>query len=102
MPAYNFAEVYIGLGDKEQALALLEKAYADRSMALTFVTADQEFDSLHSVPRFRDLASHIGLFTANPTGAKSDASNAAAAVSDAGLPSPSKPRRNAQSRLTWQ
>ena len=71
VPAYNFAEVYIGLGDKEQALALLEKAYADRSMALTFVTADQEFDSLHSVPRFRNLASHIGLFTANPTGATS-------------------------------
>jgi eukaryotic-like serine/threonine-protein kinase len=61
VPAYNFAEVYIGLGDKDQALAMLEKAYADRSMALTFVTADQEFDSLHSDPRFRDLVRHIGL-----------------------------------------
>jgi len=61
VPAYNFAEVYIGLGNKEQALAMLEKAYADRSMALTFVTADQEFDSLHSDPRFRDLVRHIGL-----------------------------------------
>jgi len=61
VPAYNFAEVYIGLGDKEQALARLEKAYADRSMALTFVTADQEFDSLHSAPRFKDLARRIGL-----------------------------------------
>jgi len=61
VPAYNFAEVYIGLGNKEQALAMLEKAYADRSMALTFVTADQEFDSLRSDPRFRDLVRHIGL-----------------------------------------
>ena len=61
VPAYNFAEVYIGLGNKEQALTMLEKAYADRSMALTFVTADQEFDSLHSDPRFRDLTRHIGL-----------------------------------------
>jgi eukaryotic-like serine/threonine-protein kinase len=61
VPAYNFAEVYIGLGDKEQALALLEKAYADRSMALTFIIADQEFDGLHSDPRFRDLARRIGL-----------------------------------------
>jgi serine/threonine protein kinase/Flp pilus assembly protein TadD len=61
VPAYNFAEVYIGLGDKEQALALLEKAYADRSMALTFITADQEFDSLHSDPRFQDLRRRVGL-----------------------------------------
>jgi len=61
VPAYNFAEVYIGLGNKEQALTMLEKSYADRSMALTFVTADQEFDSLHSDPRFRDLVRHIGL-----------------------------------------
>jgi eukaryotic-like serine/threonine-protein kinase len=61
VPAYNVAEVYIGLGDKDKALAMLEKAYADRSMALTFVTADQEFASLHSDPRFRDLVRHIGL-----------------------------------------
>lgn len=74
VPAYNFAEVYIGLGDKEQALAMLEKSYADRSMALTFVAADPEFDSLRSAPRFRDLARHLGLFTANPMPAKSDLS----------------------------
>jgi hypothetical protein len=61
VPAYNFAEVYIGLADKEQALALLEKAYADRSMALTFITADQEFDSLHSDARFQDLRRKVGL-----------------------------------------
>ncbi|MGA2415674.1 MAG: protein kinase [Candidatus Sulfotelmatobacter sp.] len=74
VPAYNFAEVYVGLGDKEQALRMLEQAYRDRSMALTFVTADQEFDGLHSAPRFKDLARHIGLLPAKVTGAKSDAS----------------------------
>ncbi len=73
VPAYNFAEVYIGLGDKEHALAMLEKAYADRSMLLTFVAADQEFDSLHSSPRFRDLARRIGLSIPKSAGAKSDA-----------------------------
>jgi len=61
VPAYNFAEVYVGLGDKERALAKLEKAYADRSMLLTFVGADQEFDSLHSAPRYADLLRQIGL-----------------------------------------
>jgi hypothetical protein len=59
---------------------MLERAYADRSMPLTFLTADHEFDSLHSVPRFKDLARRIGLFTVNPTGAKSDAPNGAAAA----------------------
>jgi TolB-like protein/DNA-binding winged helix-turn-helix (wHTH) protein/Flp pilus assembly protein TadD len=61
VPAYNLAEIYIGLGDKEQALALLEKAYADRSMLLTFLKVDPEFDSLHSDRRFKDLLRRIGL-----------------------------------------
>jgi serine/threonine protein kinase/Flp pilus assembly protein TadD len=61
VPAYNFAEVYIGLGDKEQALAMLEKAYADRSMLLTFLTGDQEFDSLHSDQRYASLLRRMGL-----------------------------------------
>jgi eukaryotic-like serine/threonine-protein kinase len=61
VPAYNFAEIYIGLGDKDQAMALLEKAYADRSMLLTFLKADPEFNSLRSDPRFKDLLRRIGL-----------------------------------------
>ncbi|MBI2678876.1 MAG: protein kinase [Candidatus Koribacter versatilis] len=61
VPAYNFAEVYIGLGDKENALAALEQAYADRSMAMTFVTTDARFDSLRSDPRFQALLHRIGL-----------------------------------------
>jgi tetratricopeptide (TPR) repeat protein len=61
VPAYNFAEIYIGLGDKEQALALLERAYADRSMLLTFLKVDPKFDSLRSDPRFKDLLRRVGL-----------------------------------------
>jgi hypothetical protein len=61
VPPFNFAEVYIGLGEKEQALAALEKAYAERSMMLTFVGSDPEFDSLHEEPRFRNLLSRMGL-----------------------------------------
>ena len=61
VPAYNFAEIYVGLGDKEQALAFLEKAYADRSMLLTFLKVDPEFDSLRSDPRFKDLVRRVGL-----------------------------------------
>jgi eukaryotic-like serine/threonine-protein kinase len=61
VPAYNFAEIYIGLGDKEQALASLEKACADRSMLLTFLKVDPELDGLHSDPRFKDLLRRVGL-----------------------------------------
>jgi tetratricopeptide (TPR) repeat protein len=61
VPAYNFAELYIGLGEKEQALAMLEKAHADRSMLLTFLMDDHEFESLHSAPRFVNVARDIGL-----------------------------------------
>jgi len=61
VPAYGFAVIYIGLGDKEQALASLEKAFADRSMLMTFIKVDPELDSLHSDPRFKDLVRRAGL-----------------------------------------
>jgi serine/threonine-protein kinase len=61
VPAYGIAEVHVGLGDEAQALASLEKAYADRSMLLTFLKVDPEFDSLHSNPGFKDLLRRIGL-----------------------------------------
>ena len=62
VPPYVLAEVYIGLGDKQQALAMLEKAYADRSMFLpTYLKVDPELDSLHADPRFKDLVRRIGL-----------------------------------------
>src|SRR5262249_27110020 len=61
VPAYNFAEVHIGMGHKEQALTMLEKAYADRSMLLTFLMCDPEFDGLHSTPRFKEVIRGVGL-----------------------------------------
>jgi eukaryotic-like serine/threonine-protein kinase len=61
VPAYNLAEVYIGLGQKEQALASLEKAYADRSMMMTFVKTDFQLDSLRAEPRFHALLDKMGL-----------------------------------------
>jgi len=40
---------------------MLEKACADRSMMLTLLTSDHEFDSLHSTSRFKDVVRRIGL-----------------------------------------
>lgn len=58
---YNFARIYEGLGEKDQAFAWLEKAYAERDSNITLLKVDSEFDSLHSDPRFTELLRRIGL-----------------------------------------
>ena len=57
----ELAVLYIGLGDKEGAIASLEKAYAARDLQLEFLKVDQHYDSLHTDPRFQDLMRRVGL-----------------------------------------
>ncbi len=61
VPAYNIAAAHAMRGEKAQALALLDKAYEDRSMMLTFLKADPQLDSLRAEPRFKDLVRRMGL-----------------------------------------
>jgi len=61
VPSHHFAWVYIGLGDKDQAFAWLEKAYEERSSYLTWLKVDPVFDPLRSDPRFADLMRRVGL-----------------------------------------
>jgi tetratricopeptide (TPR) repeat protein len=61
VPALSFAQIYAGLGDNEQALAWLEKAYNERSVWITFSKVDPRFDPLRSDPRFQDLQRRIGF-----------------------------------------
>jgi eukaryotic-like serine/threonine-protein kinase len=56
---YNLATVYTGLGQKEQALASLEKAYAEHSMLLRNVGVDPELESLRSEPRYAAVKSKV-------------------------------------------
>jgi TolB-like protein/DNA-binding winged helix-turn-helix (wHTH) protein/Tfp pilus assembly protein PilF len=56
-----FTFVYIGLGDKEQAFAWLEKAYQERSNHLAFFKVSPVVDRLRSDPRFAELLKRIGL-----------------------------------------
>jgi serine/threonine protein kinase/tetratricopeptide (TPR) repeat protein len=59
---YNFAAIYAGLGDKDQAFAWLDRAYADRSGFLAFYfKTDAHMDSLRSDPRFAELLRRVGL-----------------------------------------
>jgi len=57
----SIAAIYAGLGDKNQAFAWLEKAYADRSAWLVNLKVDPFFASLAGDPRFADLLRRVGL-----------------------------------------
>ncbi|HMZ79453.1 MAG TPA: winged helix-turn-helix domain-containing protein [Acidobacteriota bacterium] len=60
-PPEEIAKVYIGLGEKDQALVWLEKAFEKRSDHLVFVKVDPVWDSLRADPRFTSLMQRIGL-----------------------------------------
>ena len=53
--------LYAALGEREQAFASLEKAYAAHDLQLQFLGVDASFDSLRSDPRFQDLMRRVGL-----------------------------------------
>jgi hypothetical protein len=57
----GIATVYAGLGEKEEALAWLEKAYEARSDFIVFIKVDPAWDDLRSDPRFQDVLRRIGL-----------------------------------------
>jgi serine/threonine protein kinase/tetratricopeptide (TPR) repeat protein len=59
--SYQFAVVYLGLGQNERALAALEEAYSERSTLLGYLKMDPRFDPLRSDARFQSLLTRIHL-----------------------------------------
>ena len=58
--AYSFALVYIGLGEKDEALRWLEKSYDDRAGSdVGWIRVDPLLDPLRGDPRFEALAEKI-------------------------------------------
>ncbi len=57
---FSFAMVHTALGDKDEAIAWLEKAYADRSPTIIWLKMEPLFDPLRTDPRFLDLLRRIG------------------------------------------
>jgi Tfp pilus assembly protein PilF len=55
------ADIYLGLGEREQAFAMLQQAMQVRSADLMFLANAPEFDSLHGDPRFTAMVSKIGF-----------------------------------------
>ena len=61
IPATYLSMLHAGLGDPEQALSWLEKAYEERSDGLTWINVEPMFDGLRTHPRFQELVKKMGL-----------------------------------------
>ena len=57
----ELAVLYTSLGERDQAFASLEKAYAAHDLQLQYLGADSSFDSLREDAHFKDLMHRIGL-----------------------------------------
>ena len=55
VPASNIALIYVGLGETNQALDWLEKAYDERDVHLTFLKTVSYWDSIRQESRFTSL-----------------------------------------------
>src|SRR5262245_22787814 len=51
----------VGLGEKDQSLEWLHKAYEQYSHGVNILRADSRFNGLRSDPRFADLLRRLGL-----------------------------------------
>jgi tetratricopeptide (TPR) repeat protein len=59
VPAYYFALVHAGLGERDQALRDLERAYEERSTVLAYLLIDPRLAPLRDDPRFLTLARRL-------------------------------------------
>lgn len=59
-PSY-FAQIYIGLDDRDEAFEWLQKTRAERLPLIMYLKADPIFDRLRPDPRFAELLRQVGL-----------------------------------------
>jgi len=59
--SYDFALIYIGLGDKEEALNYLEKHVSSRAETANSYSVAPELDDLRSEPRFKAMLKRMNL-----------------------------------------
>jgi serine/threonine-protein kinase len=57
----NFAMVYAGLNDADQAIEWLEKSYQEHAIWMVFLKSDPQFDNIRADPRFQNLLKRIGF-----------------------------------------
>ena len=58
---YGFALIHVGLGEHDEALEWLEKAYEERNSWMPFIGGEPRLDPLRPDPRFQDLLRRMNL-----------------------------------------
>jgi TolB-like protein/Tfp pilus assembly protein PilF len=61
VPSPPLAHIMGQLGDIDGAMALMEKAFDERSNAIAYLAIEREFDPLRNDPRFQKLLTRAGL-----------------------------------------
>jgi TolB-like protein/Flp pilus assembly protein TadD len=61
VPAAAFVDAYLGLGERDQAFAWLDRAYREHSVTLQILKVHPFFDPVRNDPRFVDLVHRVGL-----------------------------------------
>ena len=55
------ADAYVGLGEKDQALTLLERAYEEHAEGMIYIKVYPGFDALRSEARFQTLVQRMNF-----------------------------------------
>jgi TolB-like protein/Tfp pilus assembly protein PilF len=63
IPPTYLGMLFAGLGDKDKAMAWLEKAFEERADGLTWLNVEPMLDEVRSDPRFESLIRRIGLIS---------------------------------------
>ena len=58
---FLFAQAYTGLGEKDEAMAWLDRAYEEHDQDMVDIKAYPGWDTLHSEPRFQALVRRINF-----------------------------------------
>jgi eukaryotic-like serine/threonine-protein kinase len=59
--SFHLGLIYAGLGDKDRAFEMLNKAYTERAERLVWINVDPRFDKLRTDPRFINLLQRLRL-----------------------------------------
>jgi hypothetical protein len=62
---FLFAEAYVGLGQKDQAITWLERAYDAHDEWMVYIASYPGLDRLHSQPRFQALLRRMNFPASN-------------------------------------
>jgi TolB-like protein/DNA-binding winged helix-turn-helix (wHTH) protein/Tfp pilus assembly protein PilF len=60
-PPFEIALIHVGMGQKDQALAWLERAHRERARALGFANVEPRLDAVRGNRRFQELVRRLGL-----------------------------------------